>query len=262
MAGVLPGPEESAQELPVTPAPSVHVPFVQSIDPLPVTDTLSMLESAFAHDTMSVSWTGMYCGPRPLPKSQKSAPVMLEHVDMQPPVHPADAVTWHIKFAWTLQLPLQLALHSPLHIADGPWPLQLTSHWLVQLAMHCPMQVEVLPIELHSPEQFPMQLAEQLPEQLKLGPIAVHWPMQVPVQPPVQVALALAVHPAVTLAVQLIGWQLAVQPPDVSTLHVRLVAPAKSMFPHAAMGAAWALVGQRNKKAAVAAAAIADKELR
>jgi hypothetical protein len=45
---------------------------------------------------------------------------MLEHVDMQPPVHPAVAVTWHIKFAWTLQLPLQLALHSPLHIADGP----------------------------------------------------------------------------------------------------------------------------------------------
>jgi hypothetical protein len=136
------------------------------------------------------------------------------------------------------------------------------SHWLVQLAMHCPMQVEVLPIELHSPEQFPMQLAEQLPEQLKLGPIAVHWPMQVPVQPPVQVALADPVHPAVTLAVQLIGWQLAVQPPEVWTLHDSIVAPEKSMLPQAAMGAAWAVVGQRNRNTAVAAAAITDKELR
>jgi hypothetical protein len=181
---------------------------------------------------------------------------------MQPPVHPALAMASHEKFAWTLQLPLQLAWHWPLQLADGPMPLQLTSHWSVQLAMHWLMQFVFDPIDEHWLVQLPWQDEEQLPEQLKLPGLAEHWPMHVPSHPPVQLALADPEHIACTLAVQLTGVHAVSQPPDVSSWHDRLVAPEKSSPPHAATGAAWAVLGATKTKAAATAPARADKNVR
>jgi hypothetical protein len=94
-------------------------------------------------------------------------------------------------------------------------------------------------IQLHDASQ----LVLQLPEQLTLPGLAVHIPMQLAPQLPVHVALAEPMQLAEMLAVQLMGWQLAVHPPDVSNVHDRLVAPEKSIPPHAAIGAAWAVLG-------------------
>jgi hypothetical protein len=77
--------------------------------------------------------------------------------------------------------------------------------------------------------------------------------MQLAEQLPVQLASTDPLHPAVTLAVQLTGVQSAVQPPDVSTLHVRDDAPEKSMPPQAAIGAACAVRGTRARKPATTA---------
>jgi hypothetical protein len=164
-----------------------------------------------------------------------------------------------MKFAWTLQLPWQLPVHWASQLADGGVALQVTSHWLVQLALHWPMQSVVPLIEEHIPLHDASQLALQLPEQLTIPGLAVHSPMHIVSQLPVQVALAEPEHIAVTLAVQLTGVHCAVHPPDVSNVQDRLVAPAKSIPPHAAMGAAWAVFGVKESAKSVTAAAIADR---
>lgn len=192
------GPDDKAQLAPPGPLmPAipviVHVPPEHEMPP--ETDALNIPDSDSTHEMTSPSlMTGMYCGPRPLPKSQKSAPVTDEHVLVQPPVHPALAVASHEKFACTLQLPLQLAWHWALQLAIGAIPLQLTSHSLVQLAMHWLSHDEFDPIDEHWLLQLPMHSVEQLPEQLKLPGLPVHCPMHVPSQPPVQLALAEPEH--------------------------------------------------------------------
>jgi hypothetical protein len=131
---------------------------------------------------------------------------------------------------------------------------------LVQLAEHWPMHVVLSALVLHWPLQDASQLVEQLPEQLKLPWFAMQVPMQSPEQLPVQLALMETLQLADTLAVQLTGVQSAVQPPDVSKVHDRLVAPAKSMLSHAAMGAAWAVLGASATRTSVMAAATADRQ--
>jgi hypothetical protein len=174
---------------------------------------------------------------------------------MHPPVQPAVADDSHMKFACTLQLPLQLAWHSAMQF--GGVPLQLMLHSLEQLALHWPMQVVMSPLELHCPLHEASHLAEQSPEQLKLP--GEQPPMHLPVQSAVQLPLTDPEHIAVTLAVQFTGVQSAMHPADVSNVQVRPVAPAKSIPPHAAMGAAWAVFGLKATRKSVAKATIADR---
>jgi hypothetical protein len=119
------------------------------------------------------------------------------------------------------------------------------------------MQVVMSLLEVHWLLQLPLQVASQLPEQLKLPMLAVQAVMQEPEQLSVHVPLIEPVHMAEALTVQFRGVQLAVHPPEVSTLHERPVAPEKSMPPHAAIGMACAVRGTRATKALTAAATTA-----
>jgi len=220
---------------------------------------LSMLARAASQPGISPVVMSMYCGPSPLPKSQNRAPMGSWHAVMHPPVHPAVALTWHMTDACTLQLPPQLALHCAEQLADGAIPMQLALHWLEHCPMHCPMHVLMLGLLMQLAVQLPLHVAEQLPEQLKLPGLAMHEPEQEPVQPAVQLPVAVTLQPPEMLAWQLMGWQFAVQPPDVSRVHDRFVAPEKSTFPHAAMGAAWAVADVSETRPAVTTAAITDR---
>ncbi len=88
--------------------------------------------------------------------------------------------------------------------------------------------------------QLPPHSVVQLPEQLNVPGSTLQLAVQVPEQLPVQSAEADPLQLADTLAVQLTGVQLEVQPPEVWIAHVRPAAPEKSMLPHAAMGLALA----------------------
>ena|ERR1700722_1639523 len=120
----------------------------------------------------------------------------------------------------------------------------------------------LLPIDEHWPLHDASQLVLQSPEQVTIPGFAVHIPMQSAVQLPVHIALADPEHMADALAVQLMGVHAAVQPPDVWKLQLTLVAPEKSMLPHAATGAAWATLGASDSTLAVTIAAIADRTVR
>jgi hypothetical protein len=176
----------------------------------------SELSSADAQAGKFASETSTYCSPTPLPKSQKSAPVSDEQAVLHPPVQPAVALSWQSRFAWAVQLPLQVASHCAVQVADGAVPLQLTSHWFEQPALHCVTHVVSSEFPLHSVAHEPLHSVTHSPEQLKVPGSTLHFAPQVPEQLPVQVADADPVQLAEMLAVQLTGVHMVVHPPDVS----------------------------------------------
>jgi hypothetical protein len=112
------------------------------------------------------------------------------------------------------------------------------------------MQVVTSPFPVHSVSHEPLHCVVQLPEQLNLPGSTLQLAVQSPEQLPVQLAEADPVQLAEMLAVHATGVQLVVQPPEVSSLHERFVAPEKSMFAHAARGLASAVPGANATKAA------------
>jgi hypothetical protein len=102
--------------------------------------------------------------------------------------------------------------------------LHEASHWVVspavwQWPLQCPSQSpEHVPSQLKLPEQPPVQLASQV--------VTSHDTLALALQFPLQLASSCAWHWTSTLT----GVHWAVQPPEVSIVHVSV--PLKSMFPH------------------------------
>jgi hypothetical protein len=95
-------------ELPAALHPPAETPAEQTppaqLAP-PETEMLSWLSSADTQSGTAVKGRSMYCGPRPLPKSQNKVPVGDSHAVLHPPVHAAVAVASQLPFACAWQLP-------------------------------------------------------------------------------------------------------------------------------------------------------------
>jgi hypothetical protein len=154
-----------------------------------------------------------------------------------------------LRFACAVQLPLQLAVHWAWHDAIGGvplhCPLQCPPQLALQEAWHCAWSEAAE----QDPLQCPSQSASQEPWQLNMPGFAMQLAMQLPVQVALQFTSADAVHVplhdasscAEHAASKLMGVHLAVQPPDVSSVHEAFA--CTSMLPHEERMSARAVYG-------------------